>query len=102
MFMAPDVVINGEFFKDPPLQATEQRREQLTGDSIISEDENSKQRPPKRSTILSQLHCGGCQGEVASTRLRYEDSTGRLKVVHERQTEGKKLPYDLKSPEQRR
>ncbi|KAF1778534.1 hypothetical protein GQ600_18495 [Phytophthora cactorum] len=31
MFMAPDVVINGEFFKDPPLQATEQRREQLTG-----------------------------------------------------------------------
>ncbi|CEG45601.1 uncharacterized protein PHALS_01887, partial [Plasmopara halstedii] len=26
-----------------------------------------------------------------STRRRYEDSTGRLKAVHERQVEGKKL-----------
>ncbi|KUF87024.1 hypothetical protein AM588_10001880 [Phytophthora nicotianae] len=29
--------------------------------------------------------------QVASTRRRYEDSTGRLKAEHERQIEGKKL-----------
>ncbi|KAG3102474.1 hypothetical protein PI125_g14139 [Phytophthora idaei] len=52
MFMAPDTVINDEFFKGLPLQATEQRREQLTGDSIISEEENSKQGPQKKHDII--------------------------------------------------
>ncbi|ETO77997.1 hypothetical protein F444_06885 [Phytophthora nicotianae P1976] len=107
LFMMPDAIIEDEFFRDLPIQGTKQNHKRLTDNCTNSKEKNLKKNRDivrkEGNQPTGDHHTFSCYSfsnstvmdakgrQVASTRRRYEDSTGRLKAEHERQIEGKKL-----------
>ncbi|KAF4315089.1 hypothetical protein G195_011246 [Phytophthora kernoviae 00238/432] len=116
MLTAPNNVDDDDFFRDLPMQARDQRAKRSTKDSDMesaaeseaapdndsnksmtdstndNDNDNNQHRRAFSSYSFSDSSVVDDKGRrVTSTRRRYEDSTGRLKAVHEREIEGKKL-----------
>jgi hypothetical protein len=73
-------------------KATSKHQQQQTGITDADKDAANQYRRAFSSYSFSDSSIVDDKGRrVTSTRRRYEDSTGRLKAVHERQIEGKKL-----------
>ncbi|EEY56839.1 uncharacterized protein PITG_10362 [Phytophthora infestans T30-4] len=116
MLAAPSNVDDDEFFRDLPVLLREQRpttqhretvkakvttstkasnkkqKQQSDSSDSSNVDADSQYRRAFSSYTFSNSSIVDDKGQrVTSSRRRYEDSTGRLKAVHERQIEGKKL-----------
>ncbi|KAI9907580.1 hypothetical protein PsorP6_003193 [Peronosclerospora sorghi] len=114
MLATPSNIDDDDFFRDLPVLARERKpatvhREadahstEKTKPSTFSAHDNDPNKRTKTdadnqyrrafsSYSFSDSSIVDDKGRrVTSTRRRYEDSTGRLKAVHERQVEGKKL-----------
>ncbi|EEY56837.1 uncharacterized protein PITG_10360 [Phytophthora infestans T30-4] len=102
MLAAPSNVDDDEFFRDLPTvkakvttstKASNKKQKQQSDSSDSSNvDADSQYRRAFSSYTFSNSSIVDDKGQhVTSSRRRYEDSTGRLKAVHERQIEGKKL-----------
>ncbi|EEY56838.1 uncharacterized protein PITG_10361 [Phytophthora infestans T30-4] len=102
MLAAPSNVDDDEFFRDLPTvkakvttstKASNKKQKQQSDNSNSSNvDADSQYRRAFSSYTFSNSSIVDDKGQhVTSSRRRYEDSTGRLKAVHERQIEGKKL-----------
>lgn len=94
MLAAPSAADDDEFFRDLPVMAREhspdtQHQATEAGDDRGAEDGQGRAFSSYSFSNSSVVDDKGRR--VVSTRRRYEDSTGRLKAVHERQIEGKKL-----------
>ncbi|KAL7993182.1 hypothetical protein Plhal703r1_c77g0173131 [Plasmopara halstedii] len=112
MLAAPSNLDDDEFFKDLPVLGREQQPQRNT-DQVSKDRDNDPNKPNKKTSTdkhqavainddqsrrafssytFSNSSIVDDKGRrVMSTRRRYEDSTGRLKAVHERQIEGKKM-----------
>lgn len=78
--MLPATTADEEFFKDLPV-----------GQAGTANTEGNTARGLS-SYSFTQSMVRDAQGRaIASTRRRYEDSTGRLKAVHEREIDGRRL-----------
>ncbi|EEY56840.1 uncharacterized protein PITG_10363 [Phytophthora infestans T30-4] len=115
MLAAPSNVDDDEFFRDLPVLLREQRpttqhREVATQpteketDNVAHDPTPTRDNDPNKQTVKAKYRRAFSSytfsnssivddkgRRVTSSRRRYEDSTGRLKAVHERQIEGKKL-----------
>ncbi|RLN89721.1 hypothetical protein BBJ28_00020336 [Nothophytophthora sp. Chile5] len=113
MLAAPSNSADDEFFKDLPVLTREQKpktqhteaeaapsqeaeesteKEEGHDDRHHDDRHDDRHRRAFSSYSFSDSSVVDDKGRrVTSTRRRYEDSTGRLKAVHERQIEGKKL-----------
>ncbi|RLN63130.1 hypothetical protein BBJ28_00017824 [Nothophytophthora sp. Chile5] len=103
MLAAPSNSVDDEFFKDLPVLTREQKpkTQHMEAKAPSQDAEESTEKEEGRddrhrrafsSYSFSDSSVVDDKGRrVTSTRRRYEDSTGRLKAVHERQIEGKKL-----------
>ncbi|KAL3665541.1 hypothetical protein V7S43_009577 [Phytophthora oleae] len=115
MLAVPSTLDDNDFFRDLPVLAREQQpatqqretaaqpapvdTETIAAAKTTSDNDPNKQpnendlhRRAFSSYSFSNSSVVDDKGRlVTSTRRRYEDSTGRLKAVHERQVEGKTL-----------
>lgn len=86
MLAAPSTREEDEFFKDLPVKA---RGEQPATTQPEKEREGTRAFSSYSFSDSSVVDDKGrC---ITSTRRRYEDSTGRLKAVHEREVDGRRL-----------
>ncbi|RLN48275.1 hypothetical protein BBJ28_00000803 [Nothophytophthora sp. Chile5] len=80
----PVISADEEFFKDLP---TKEKQKEMEAKSPETADQRAFS-----SYSFSNSSVVDDQGRtVTSTRRRYEDSTGRLKAVHEREVDGKRM-----------
>jgi hypothetical protein len=82
-----------DFFSDLPVR--NQPLEETTTKSQNVQPEEDQQQNQKRTFSTYSYSSSSLVDEngkrIVSTRRRYEDSTGRLKAIHEREIAGKKL-----------
>lgn len=95
MLAAPSTIDDDDdFFRDLPVIACERlpatQHNTSTGNDGANAD-GSHDRAFSSYSFSNSSVVDDKGRRVVSTRRRYEDSTGRLKAVHERQIEGKKL-----------
>lgn len=93
MLAAPSAADDDDFFRDLPVMAREHlpATQHSTADGGGSGDEDAHGRAFSSYSFSNSSVVDDKGQRVVSTRRRYEDSTGRLKAVHERQVEGKTL-----------
>lgn len=88
MMTLPTTTADDEFFKDLPIDQASAQEQQRAG--TATPEEEHKRAFSSYSFSQSTVH--DAQGRtIGSTRRRYEDSTGRLKAVHEREVDGRRL-----------
>ncbi|TDH71106.1 hypothetical protein CCR75_008905 [Bremia lactucae] len=75
--------------KGKPRTSNPNQQNQMGSQSL--ENDNQRRRAFSSYTFSNSSIVDNNGRRVTSMRRRYEDSTGRLKAVHERQVEGKKL-----------
>lgn len=76
-----------EFFKDLPAKEEEKRK-------VNKEDDKEKKQEDRSFSSYSYSSSSVLDDKgrrITSRRRRYEDSNGRLKALHEREVDGKKL-----------
>ncbi|KAK1944169.1 hypothetical protein P3T76_004081 [Phytophthora citrophthora] len=119
MLLASNNQDDDDFFRDLPVLAREQQQQPATQqqsetpvqqvpvdkETVAAAAKTARDNDPNQRTNENDLHRRAFSSysfsnssvlddkgrQVTSTRRRYEDSTGRLKAVHERQVEGKTL-----------
>ncbi|KAF1330435.1 hypothetical protein FI667_g5217, partial [Globisporangium splendens] len=86
MLVPPSMHEDDDFFRDLPV---EQRGQRPAEKQPEQQREGNRAFSSYSSNSSSVVDGKGCR--ISSTRHRYEDSNGRLKAVHEREVDGKRL-----------